>query len=143
MKDIKNNVWIPNVGEGIFIIETNEWYIVKRLLTLNSWPIYTPSLEDEDNAIIGVEVINNAGRKLKYRLDEIRQETFCQYLKRPTGVGRTPWTKVIIMSMIMIFGHITSIITWNENGWVGTLLLIITLIVWFYSTWRNYKNINQ
>jgi len=143
MKDIKNNIWIPTTGEGIFVIETGEWFLVNRILTMNSWSIFVPSSEDDDDAIIGVEVVNKYGRKIKYRLDEIRKETFCEYLKRPTGIGRTSWTNAIIIFMIMIFGHAISILTWNNNGWVGTTLLIFILCVWFYGTWRNYKNINQ
>jgi hypothetical protein len=143
MKDIKNNIWIPTVGEGIFVLETNEWFIIRQILTMKSWSIYVPSSDDELDDVVGVEVINKNGRKIKYRLDEIRKETFCEYLKRPTGVGRMSWTKVVILSSMMIFGHTLSIMTWNDNGWVGSILLLGILFGWLYATWRNYKNINQ
>ena len=143
MNDLKNNSWTPKAGQGVFVLETNKWYIIDSVLTVGSWALYSPSPDDEPEDIVGIEVIDKNGVKIRYSLDQIRPETFCEYLTRPTGVGRTPWFQAIITLLMIIFGQTVSIITWNENGWIGSLLLFLVLFGWGYSTWRNFKNVNQ
>ena len=143
MSDLKNNSWIPKVGQGIFVLETNKWYMIESVLTVGSWALYSPSPDDKPEDVVGIEVMGEDDVKIKYALNQVRPETFCEYLTRPTGIGRTSWPQAIFTLLIMTFGHVISIITWNENGWIGTLLLLLVLFGWGYSTWRNFKNVNQ
>lgn len=143
MSDLKNNSWVPKVGQGIFVLDTNKRYIIRSLITVDSLPFYEPKSDEKPNDVVAIEVTNKYGFKTRYTLDQVRPETFCEYLTRPTGIGRTSWSQVIFTLLIMTFGHAISIITWNENGWIGTLLLLLVLFGWGYSTWRNFKNVNQ
>jgi|694.fasta_scaffold55688_7 hypothetical protein len=143
MKDTKNNIWIPKVGQGIFVLETNKWFMIESVLTVGSWAFYSPDPDDEPEDIVGVEVLTKDGVKVRYKLDEIRPETFCEYIKRPTGIGRTSWPQAIFNLAIITFGQIISIITWNDYGWVSFLLLFLVLFGWGYSTWRNFKKQNS
>lgn len=89
-----------------------------------------------------------------YGPDDIRPETFGEYITRPTGFGRTKWSAVIprflFASLCMIVGaiNIAGVLPRDHSfqmsaGWGWFLLCfglgLVALI--FGMTWRNFKKL--
>ena len=95
--------------------------------------------------------------------DEIRHETFMDYITRPTGFGKTPWPlfAIIVGFSLVLLGYGTwgcppdenaLILTPGPDGWVGSRpfnaarficylfgLGIPAVLVW--GTWMNFKGL--
>ena len=131
--------WIPRVGDGCVHLKTGKQYVVRTIFTVGSQADKSPDPNDRPNDIIGVGVSSH-GVDMRLDLKSIRQETFGEFLSRPTGFGKTPWILAAIIGVALLFGNIVCIATWKDMGWIGTIILLIVKGVIMWSTWKNYRN---
>lgn len=131
--------WVPRVGDGCVHLKTGEQYVVRTILTVESWADRSPDPDDRPNDIVGVGVSSH-GVDMILDLKSVRQETFAEFLTRPTGFGRTSWVQAVIIGIILLFGNIVCIVTWKDMGWIGTIILLLLKGAIMWSTWKNYRN---
>jgi hypothetical protein len=68
-----------------------------------------------------------------------QNETFFQYLTRPTGFGRTSWTAFALIQSMVIAMISAGAATINEAGWVAFIMATAIEAVLFGMSYVNYK----
>jgi hypothetical protein len=71
--------------------------------------------------------------------DDIRPETFWEYITRPTGFGKTRWRAFIPQQLFLACILAAGIYTINDGGWWGIGSYLVIQAVYWYMTWRNFK----
>jgi hypothetical protein len=68
-----------------------------------------------------------------------QNETFFQYLTRPTGFGRTSWVAFALIQSMVIAMISAGVATINETGWVAFIMAAAIEAVLFGMSYVNYK----
>jgi hypothetical protein len=68
-----------------------------------------------------------------------QNETFFQYLTRPTGFGRTSWVAFALIQSMVIAMISAGVATINEAGWVAFIMAAAIEAVLVGMSYVNYK----
>jgi hypothetical protein len=68
-----------------------------------------------------------------------QNETFFQYLTRPTGFGRTSWVAFALIQSMVIAMISAGVATIDEAGWVAFIMAAAIEAVLFGMSYVNYK----
>jgi hypothetical protein len=68
-----------------------------------------------------------------------QNETFFQYLTRPTGFGRTSWVAFALIQSMVIAMISAGVATIDEAGWVAFVMAAAIEAVLFGMSYVNYK----
>lgn len=136
--------YVPRVGDGVFHHHTvsRERGIVRGIIT-DTYYASQHGLPQTQAPITGVQCEKANGAFVDWPIERITQETFGQYLTRPTGMGRWRWPGTVVFLLIsMVLGIAAFTQPIDEAFWRVFMRAFIpalwALVV--YMHWRNYTH---
>jgi hypothetical protein len=75
---------------------------------------------------------------MKHQPQHDKNETFLEYLTRPTGFGRTSWPMFALIQAMVIGIVSAGVATIDEAGWVAFIMAAAIEAVLFGVSYRNY-----